>query len=422
DVRIDNAVEASFLLRSSGRYLSTATEDSCFEVKFNNATSRLECTLNVGGTPRTVSAPVGQGESHRFEASYDGANLRSFLDGALVETVACTGTLVQKSWENVVLGVWMTGFPQQTATILAGATATIGFMHISRVARHTASHANPYGYIGSTDANTCFATPWSAPTKGLFFTGVNASGIVYLPHYRNDYTAEIAGCGVSDLTIDGLGDSAGIWATHAVSGRYERLRMTGVRYGIALLNNSYLSRMADIHIAASGPFGMMVNGASGLCNITELQVQSTHFPVCGVASSGHWRDFYLTDFVDVGLLLSGVGSSSGVYKLDSVFVSTENAPQLPQAGAVFDKVRSVAMSSCGVENGFHAGAGSWPVVVVGDADSRASFYDTSFLAISGITECAHVVSGQTKKLVFSNCINLAGLNWTDDPTHELVLT
>jgi hypothetical protein len=63
--------------------------------------------MNVGGTIKWVSSPanaVSAGTVVHVALTFDGSNIRLFLNGVLKGTTAASGAIVQKMSEDFILG------------------------------------------------------------------------------------------------------------------------------------------------------------------------------------------------------------------------------------------------------------------------------------------------------------------------------
>ena len=106
----------------------TLSSDHYWMISTINATG-LRFRLKAGGSTKTLSTSVGQivtGEWHHVAATYDGANMRIFVDGAPAASVPKTGLLVSSATAAAAIGtsLWAPAAGRSTGSSMMCASTT----------------------------------------------------------------------------------------------------------------------------------------------------------------------------------------------------------------------------------------------------------------------------------------------------------
>lgn len=81
------------------------TTDSTFSLGFDQNLGEFKCKVGAGGTDTTSTGqPLMVGERHHLVMTYDGADIKLYQNGALLQTTAKTGTLDWSNAHNWVVG------------------------------------------------------------------------------------------------------------------------------------------------------------------------------------------------------------------------------------------------------------------------------------------------------------------------------
>lgn len=284
-------------------------------ITFGITTTNNPITLNNNtGVSVTTSIAAASGVRTKFEASYDGSFLRTYVNGVYAGKVACTGAITQSYFEQLMVGCQSSQWPFVGGFTFPAASCTIYSIRLSHdVARHT-SEITPYtpetSQITTCDNNTQLLLNFDPSLQVLpagMFTGFiqySALGMVANPTYLVCFGAtqgQLSGATVRDInSVGGL--------NYGVSGFLGNLcpniTITNCNFsnnggvGISLYNNCYLSKVercgtASNHTAPGvNCWGLGMFGAAGLLEIRRCQFNGGIYCMVGNQCSGLYEDLY----------------------------------------------------------------------------------------------------------------------------------
>jgi Concanavalin A-like lectin/glucanases superfamily/Pectate lyase superfamily protein len=229
-----------------------------------------------GATPVCTSC-FGPNAVHFFAVSYDGSNMRFFVDGIEVAKKACAScALPDNPWQSATVGGNMQ-WPQVGAS-----SPFVGAMfglRISNVARYTSdSSFTPPSSALAGDSNTLVllngttvdSAEGVASASGPFVQPEYINGAAnttgWTPMIHNDANTN-QNARVSDLMIQGGATSLFVGLT--LDSTFERLMLNGASYtGLTLMNNSYADYLNDVRVSDSSTAdaAFQLYSAITLCN------------------------------------------------------------------------------------------------------------------------------------------------------------
>lgn len=208
------------------------------------------CEMNTGGTVHTLTGVTAMTlyKTHFEECSYDGTNIRLFLDGNLETTQAATGTIQQGYYETVQTFYHGGSWPDQSLDSGGGAEY-VDSVRLLNSADHTASYAAPTAKLTST-SNTLILLnfPTTAPFGTIQAQNGTRPETVYIPYVMSGNqmgTEDIEGI---NFCPSGRG---GLFASGIVNSTFRNLSCgLGTLVGFYFNNNDYEDRM--INVSANG--------------------------------------------------------------------------------------------------------------------------------------------------------------------------
>jgi hypothetical protein len=267
-------------------------------------------TTNGTFTVTTPTAVIAQNTDHYVSASYDGANMRIYVDGVFQVLTAATGTVVQNWWENVNQGNVFTGAYNCGPTQLAKAGyyqfAELQLMNTAEYVSNDAPYTPPSGPTPFDGTVTLALFSFQPVFRyGNFviaqgkYAAAGIDGITRAYHnlqYNRDQSASSAR--LYDLNIVAT-FGCPILVDNAPSCIFERINGQGFS-GIHLSNNSYLNEVRDCYFEIFNVYSLggwsaavLQRDVSGLSNIHNVQVRSA-WQWCFVVSNcdAHYTKCY----------------------------------------------------------------------------------------------------------------------------------
>lgn len=145
----------NYCLSSVGKRAASDALTQAFGIGTMGTTVTCTIKTSVTGTVSISAGSITSGALHHIAESWDGSNLRCFLDGVQVgATTAATGTMVQALTESVTLGPAFQIFPEST-TQFNSIRGTVDSPRISNNARYTTNFTPTNAKLNS-DGNTLF--------------------------------------------------------------------------------------------------------------------------------------------------------------------------------------------------------------------------------------------------------------------------
>ncbi len=327
-------------------------------------TSGGDHTIGIGSPSINTQAEV--------EFSWDGTNLKGFLDGALINSTPCTGSIVQKSWEDIVVGPYFLGY-QQTNLGGPDANAVIDQLQLCDAAIHTSAFTPPTSHAvnGNTLALLDFLT---GEYDDALIKVKNKNGASYNQFYQESSQAHgVQGVEVSDLRLQPSNHAIEGWI--ATDSKFKNLRIEGAQgFGIHLRNNSYNSTIENIYATSGGVQNqplICLQGASGASKYSNIKTLGGKAGVLLDNSGGEFNHCYCV-----------AGSITNVWFKDSqiaghsLLCTDENGSGSQLASMIFDgAAQGVFGTFIGCD--FEIDTATCPTVLIDVAPSPANMVPKS---------------------------------------------
>jgi hypothetical protein len=232
-----------------------------YQVASSGSADNVSMTLNTSASHYGINnfGSFTSNAWHYFEVSYDGSNIRTFIDGVEANKTAATGTTTDFAYTPLMLNA----IGATPIGLSGGVKGKIFGLRISKIARHTAdtSYTPPTTQL-SGDSNTLLllngTTVDSAPGTA------SSSGPFVQPEYVNGsanttawYTMLSSYAGTNQkVTIDNLqldNGAIGLEVGLTLDSTFNQLLLNGNTFvGLRELNNSYADRWNDIRVSNGG--------------------------------------------------------------------------------------------------------------------------------------------------------------------------
>lgn len=273
------AVADSYVVSSSGiRFNGDPTPGHAFAMG-TYIGRPFRAQLNLSGGARQIqgtTTPV-DGTTYHVAMTYDGRMLRLFVNGRLEASTAASGTIVQRVWEDVVVGPLIHQWPEGSIAHFA-ANALVDSLRISNVARYTAGFATPTTKFAS-DGNTLMLLNFDEQYD-VFTVGRTKDGPAHLM-YRDTSPANIGGAYSMELRSLLLAGGAhpGAILTYCNNARVENLRVTSTTFGVLMWQNCFLSKWTRPFVQIGGTGN--ASGRFAIANSVQGGVWELDFPFLG---------------------------------------------------------------------------------------------------------------------------------------------
>jgi hypothetical protein len=374
----------------------------------------LGAELTVGGTSYSLSGPtVTLDVVHHVAITYDGATIRLFLDGVMVDSQAATGPVNQGVFEDVTVGP--TYYPLEASIVADPLPGTIDSVRLSNVARYTTAFTPPTTKL-STDANTLALLNFDTQAPGLT-QAQTKDGPFWLPIRR---TQDTSGNGLPftgdqalhDFTVEG---GMGIFGWLAVATRVYDVDCIGCDYGFAFLGNNYTGHLEDVSATAGtgrGRFGVYTKTANGNgYHDVTLQGQALPFVTVAGAEQIH-TNVTITAGPSTVYALTLQGSDDAFDGL-TVDATSAGSAWLGAMGVM------QAWAKLQVQRGTIGNAGKG-IPITMDGLAGALIEGTSFTGTASAPEILHVPNPVTFPNVVVAATKDSTVPWSDDPDLVLV--
>lgn len=292
-----------------GSETANQTRTEAIRLYFNGTTSPTDLTFKLvttgnpsGATAVTTTHPITFAVDHAIKVNYDGANIRIYVDGTLCATTACTGTIVQKWWEEPQFGQSQGSgqYPMGGTSPFDSMPSRIAEIRKSNIARTTGSSYTPKTTpwtIADCDVNTdliiSFAPAFQLRAPTFFMAGcghANDFGLsVFSPANVLMNVRNVCNVGTDNATgqqsiIRNIGFQSWngcVQAELCTSVRTFNCTFKG-RKGITRMNNCYYAEdhgavftvtggSADAHPSMSHSWGAAYIAASGVGIVDNAQ-------------------------------------------------------------------------------------------------------------------------------------------------------
>ena len=310
------------------------------------------------------------GRLYHVALSWDGTTARLFINGLQEAAQPLRGALLQRPWEDVVLGPRIARWPEATFGPIM-ATVLVDSVRISDTARYTSTFAAPSAKF-SNDRHTLMLLNFDNQYDA-FTIGNTKDGDAHL-FLRDGNPANIgpnADLVIRDLQLVG-GNHPGAFLTYAVKSRLEYVRVLSDVYGIFCWNNCFESRWIRPHVQ------MGITGRFGIANVSQGGVFELDFPVFiggailfvqGGADATLIRPWFQTEINTYTAVLA----YGDALTLVSPTINVETGAPLLTEGMILNAVTLVS-----VNGGYLETHNSAPFVRV-DGGGSINFFSTRFV-------------------------------------------
>jgi hypothetical protein len=318
---------------------------------------------------RSTTTPAN-GRLYHVALSWDGTTARLFVNGIQEGAQALHGALLQRPWEDVILGPRIARWPEATYGPIT-ATILVDSVRISDAPRYTSRFAAPAAKF-SNDRHTLMLLNFDNQYDA-FTVGNTKDGDAHL-FLRDGNPANIgpnADLVIRDLQLVG-GNHPGAFMTYAVKSRLEYVRVLSDVYGIFCWNNCFESRWIRPHVQVGGA------GRFAIANVSQGGVLELDFPflaggavlfVQGGADATLIRPWFQTE-VNTYTALLAYGDA---LTLVAPTINVESGSRLLSEGMILNRVSLVNVSG-----GYLETHNSAPFVRVDGGDSL-NFFATRFV-------------------------------------------
>lgn len=309
---------------------------------------KIQCFLqtSAGSASITSTASVVVGTRKHVAMTWDGANLRLFVEGQIQGTQALAGTYVQKAYEDFVVGHTPRWWPR-AGMQFAPVEGYIQCVRLSNIARYTANFTAPTAHY-SSDGNTLVgfapANNFPSPTGQLdpFTLAESAFGLGYClfrPRavLDNPLYGGINGASITDITFGAstTGANLGPQIRTNVSGYYANIQILGAATGMDIDENCYQSTIrqyyARLDKSPNGDndrFGLSTSGeASSIMYIEKVHVTGSAYPFVWDNGGGGLIDDMFLEMAEStiwGFTLNGTLDGIDNYAISQLVINDEN--------------------------------------------------------------------------------------------------
>lgn len=290
-----NMLDAGTLIYSRGRLHSSRAVDEAFSIVVG--ADNLVCSMKISGVDYTCNSPLGvmsANNTYHIALTFDGSNIRLFIDGVLQTTTAAAGTITQAKWERVIMGTSLLDC-WSSEVIAGGPRGVMSHWEVANASRHVAAFTTPTSmtFDGSSKATIRIQdSSWYTDAALRLY----APGFPWIPVYQEYFgTGAVGETRLHDFFIQN--SSYGIFAAANTRAYYDRLTLKGAsQYGMMLYDNNYFS------------------------HVSRCEIQGVRCPFIAAAASGVMT---VSDCKLHGGLVNGVCVGSG-QKFDHVFFEGES--------------------------------------------------------------------------------------------------
>jgi Concanavalin A-like lectin/glucanases superfamily/Pectate lyase superfamily protein len=332
----------------------------------------LAASVDIGGSnvnlqPLIAGAAVPTGTTQHIAITYDGSNVRLFLNGALLKTAAASGNWTVLPYESFMIASNNPGIYPGMQGTQNTPPAYYDSLRVSNSARYTSAFSPPAAKF-TADGNTVFLLnfPTGTPTGTIEgFSGVGGSPSnknVFIPVETSDGGADLNPLYIGNMSLN----DNGIWATWMLNSTIENIQINGAgRTCINLHDNDYQDTVRRAFCAvvpfAKTNVGFLFMNQSNNNLYEHLQCDGQYTCIEQAGGSGH---YVMPDFTDRGYAVYPLAFMQAQALLDSPELDVEDTAA-NQLAAVYS-------------NGGYA-----PVVINGGQLLQGNTAGGAYLAISG---------------------------------------
>lgn len=389
------APQSGAFLGSAGSRYTGDPVASAFQI-YHTDTGVLRAEMTIGATKYLlIGGAMSVGVQYHIALTYDGANIRLFLNGVIQATQAVVGTITQKYYEDLCIGVVNTNY-SEAGRIMNPASAYIDGVRFSNVARYTAGFTPPTAKW-TLDGNTLVILNFDEQFD-IFTVARTSYGDAYVVLRDDTHPGFSVWITIHDLQLDGVGFVSPSGSGHrgclAMIGTPEyniqNVKMYSYTYGALLLHDTFASRMTNVSAfipGAYGLYGFLFGPASGLTTVYGAHVTGGQVciacigtnmvfmlpwietgsgsTICAILSAGFGAE-------DAGFTMigGGVNAESGGFLLEQGWLIGDSQAQI--MGGTFEHglLPAVELQGCtgfmAISVGFHPNdATTEPVIKIG---------------------------------------------------------
>jgi hypothetical protein len=377
-------INAYSLIASYGKLYSNITENEAFKI-IVEANGAITAGMTINGTYRNCNSGAGEliaGNTYHIALTFDGSNIRLFINGALKTTTAAAGTVTMNKWERITLGPRMADMVGSQGLSTA-AKGVLSHWEIANVARHTAPFTTPTAF--SEDGNTLFGLRLQ-DSSWYKDSAVRTSGPQYawIPWYQPWFSAPgvtpaaLGGIRISNFNIDGGG--YGIFVAASPATFIDHIKMTSIgSYGITLYDNNYYSQIDYCHLMGSRA-PLYTYGASGVGIVSRTKLRGGTFNQISHGGMDYFVQVHHEGENDtyVGAVMIGRGGSLNWPQFEHCSFGDEASSGPLEANVILDDLRGAQFNNCAFE---HA-RGTDKCRIIADRGSRVGGFPIRLLNMS----------------------------------------
>ena len=374
-----------------------------FKIGYNAGTPpvALNGTVNIGGSSiafNTGSTTVPTGTIYHIAVTYDGANVRTFVNGALAGTFAATGNVVQNLAANWTIG-GLTTWIYEGSQLSSCPNADLDGIRISKTARWTSAFTAPTSKP-AWDSNTLFLHNFDNEHGQVSVAkSAQPGGAGYFNHWllvrRLDGLVFNSSGFLRNLQIQNtanVGPGARFrWCTNA------RVENCTFKSPVAFEDNAYKQSLHNCwFIPPSGHrYALLFGSACGAFVAENLRFESGQYQFVIGSSGGSVLGASFAQQSDTVLcLLVSAGSGDAgdeITTLVGFLLDVEVGGTTMEAGALLSNAAMVAIFGGDWDVG---GVSSIPAIKM-DACIRVSIFGGSFSVSSNSQEIINVITANT---------------------------
>ncbi len=282
----------------------------------------------IGGSyvqvaPTTLSAALPIGAPQHIALTYDGTNVRLFLGGVLLKTVAASGNWDILPYSSITMSNQNPGiYPGMQASTNA-AYAYYSSLRFSKSARYTSAFTPPTAQF-SYDANTIalFNFPVSGVPTGTTEGEVNGKN-AFIPIETSDGGADLNPLYIGNMQLN----DNGIYANWMLNSTIENIQINGAgRSCIHLHDNDYQDTVRRVMCVvvpyAKTNVGFLFMNQSNNNLYEHLQCDGQYTCIEEASGSGH---YIVPDFSDRGFAVYPLAFMQAQAILDSPELDVEDS-------------------------------------------------------------------------------------------------
>ncbi len=290
--------------------------------------SSIEFCLTVSNSGRKCArGRLTNDATHFIEGNFDGSYVRLFIDGALAQASAASGSIVQKASESFTLGT-QSGGPFEASGFGSHFVGRMDSIRLSNVARHTSSYSVPSAKL-SRDGNTMFLVNGTGFQDAFLKVDATYGGgpTTWIPAYNAILTGFIERYRIENLAT--TGGSYGVLVIESQVGSANNLFLSGASVaGFRKWNNCWSWSENNLHIRSAnyGETNYEASYLSGLTTSTHMNVSGGYYSIVLIDGHGVFNNTYIlsSNITQVGIFAEGATTDNEEYLFNAPDFDTEN--------------------------------------------------------------------------------------------------